>query len=117
MSFQIKDAYAKVYRVEDKGNYCAGSLNTYRKDKQKDEYINSWWNCKFVGKAKSVAEGLQDKTKVKIVSAIVENKSYEKDGQKRSWLEVVVFDMEVDGQAQTDGFYPVRDNEEDSLPF
>ena len=111
----ISNSYAKIFKLDNKGNYYTCRLSTYKKDKQTGEYQNSWWNCKIVGKAKDLVNGVADKTKIKINSAVVENRDYTtKDGQKRSWLEVVIFDLELAEQVG-EGVPDFRDVDE--LPF
>ena len=101
--------YAKVWKVDKKENYTA--LNISTSDKQQDgTYKNSSWNARLVGKAKDVQVNEGDR--ITITSAKIEN-IYNKE-QKRSWLNIIVFDLEVDS---SDGFRPLDDGEDDVLPF
>ncbi|HYE12220.1 MAG TPA: hypothetical protein VEF53_18780 [Patescibacteria group bacterium] len=108
---------ATVFSVEDKGTYIKAKLSTSRKDKQKDEWVNSSWFTRFVGKAKDMAKGLQDKDKITLVNAAIEN-VYDKD-KKQSFLSLVVFKFECEGGSKPNetpsGFIPIDDDSD--LPF
>ena len=108
--------WATVFRAEDKGKYVQATISTARKDKRTDEYINSNWFCRFVGKALDQARGLSDKDRIEIKNAAIEN-IYDKE-KKRSYLNVVIFEFEMQQPKEKveDGFIPVA-ADDDLLPF
>ena len=113
----IKDPnkiYAKVWKVDKKENYTAVNIST--SDKQQDgSYKNSSWSCRLVGKAKDVevAEG----DKLIINSAKIEN-IYDKEA-KKCWLNIIVFDAEVEGikLPEWQDVEEVDDESSEDLPF
>ena len=103
----INKAFAKVWKVDKKEKYTA--LNISTSDKQQDgTYKNSSWNARLVGKSKDIA--INEGDRITITSAKIEN-IYNKE-QKKSWLNIIVFDLTVDG---SDGFKEVE--EDTDLPF
>ena len=115
----FEKCFFKVWKIEDKGKYSLCNVSTG--DKQQDgTYKNSSWQLKLIGNKgdRNLLEGDTIITK----KAKVEN-IYDKE-KKRSWLNVIVFDWDVQrsetskaaAEAKEDGFYPV-DDEEDELPF
>lgn len=111
----ITKSYAKVWEIEDKGNYIQAKIGSSRKDKRDGSYINSNWYVRFVGSCKDLAKDLQKGDRIVIKNAIVEN-VYSKE-HNRSYLNVTVFDFEVDSQTSTPGFDDVDDFPDDDLPF
>ena len=47
--FIIKEGYGNIFRPEVKEKFVKASLSTGRKNRD-ESYINSSWNCIFVGK-------------------------------------------------------------------
>jgi hypothetical protein len=121
--FQIKDAYATVWSVEDKGTTVKGRISTSEKDKRNEgKYINSNWFVTFVGKAKDKALTLSARDRIKILSGKVANTLFGEGENKKSYLNVTVFDFEApnnggqsSSQSNGQGFYPI--DEDDELPF
>jgi len=104
--------YAKVWKVEKKENYTAFNIST--SDKQKDNtYKNSNWNCRAVGKAKDIDVNANDR--IIITQAKIEN-IYDKEKNK-SWLNIIVFDFEVDANTQQQGFTALEQEGVEELPF
>ena len=111
--FIIRDAYATVWSVEDKGNFVRGRISTSEKDKD-GKYINSNWFVVFVGKAKEPALALSTKDRIKIISGKISNTTTGEGEDKKSFVNVVIFDFENLSNSQNN-FQP---NESmDDLPF
>ena len=91
--FIIRDGYATVWSVEDKGNFVRGRISTSEKDKD-GKYVNSNWFVIFVGKAKETALALSTKDRIKIISGKISNTTTGEGKDKKSYLNVVVFDFE-----------------------
>jgi len=110
----------RVKEVKVDGKVVRFKFSTYRKYKDRsgqDVYSNSAWFGVAVGKAAEKIRGLADKTRIKIVSGYVENRAYKdkNSGALKFWLEIVVFDVELDGeQPSPDSSAPAR---EDGVPF
>ena len=102
--------YAKVWKVDVKEKYTSLQIST--SDKQQDgTYKNSGWNCRLVGKAKDIAVNENDR--IVITSAKIEN-IYDKEN-KKSWLNIIVFDFENEN---SEGEFHCPSLEEASeLPF
>jgi hypothetical protein len=116
MSLQIKEGQkAFVKKVEVKEKFVSATLTTGRKG-QDEKYINSFWNTKFVGKAKDAAGQLGEGDRIELTSAIM---TKEKATNDKYYDNLTVFGFEVisKGKAKEDnaGFKPVE--EEDDLPF
>lgn len=104
--------YAKVWKVDKKENYTALQISTG--DKQQDgTYKNSGWNCRLVGKAKDIQVNESDS--IVITAAKIEN-IYNAE-QKKSWLNIIVFDFE--NNSVDDNPFVKSDEvlEDDQLPF
>lgn len=116
MSLNIKEGQrAFVKKVEIKNNMVVGSLSTGRKG-QDDNYINSFWNTRFVGKASDPATTLGEGDRIELTSAIMTKEKSAKDGKYYDNLTVFGFEVISKGQAKEgNGFSPAE--EEDDLPF
>ena len=93
--FYVKDGYAIVWSVEDKGNYINGRISTSEKDNRTGEYINSSWFVRFVGKAKEKALTLQERDRIKILSAKITNPLVKLDSGNKYVLNVTIFDFDI----------------------
>jgi len=109
--FIIRDGYATVWSVEDKGNFVRGRISTSEKDKD-GKYINSNWFVTFVGKAKEPALALSAKDRIKITSGKISNTTTGEGKDKKSFVNVVIFDFENLSNSQNES----NDNFDD-LPF
>lgn len=109
--FIIRDAYATVWSVEDKGNFVRGRISTSEKDKD-GKYINSNWFVTFVGKAKEPALALSTRDRIKIISGKISNTTTGEGKDKKSFVNVVIFDFENLSNSQNES----NDNFDD-LPF
>lgn len=109
--FIIRDGYATVWSVEDKGNFVRGRISTSEKNKD-GKYINSNWFATFVGKAKESALTLSVKDRIKITSGKISNTTTGEGKDKKSFVNVVIFDFENLSNLQSES----NDNF-DELPF
>lgn len=92
--FYCSNAYGTVFKVEIADKRVKARISTSEKNKD-GEYINSYWNAAFVGNAYDLAKSLTDKDRIHINKCKITNEDYTtKDGEKRSWLQVTIFDFE-----------------------
>lgn len=92
--FYCSNAYGTVFKVEVTDKRVTARISTSEKNKD-GEYINSYWNAAFVGNAYDLAKSLTDKDRIHINKCKITNEDYTtKDGEKRSWLQVTIFDFE-----------------------
>lgn len=127
-----QDAYAKVWKVENKGNYHEVQMSTSKKNKQTDQYETDFSSnfVRFIGTAHEQAKTLSDGDRIKIGNCETTNK-YDKE-KKVTYTNYLVFSYEMaDGQnagqspkanskpnTDKDGFMNIPNNiDDDSLPF
>ncbi|HHX71220.1 MAG TPA: hypothetical protein GX708_24640 [Gallicola sp.] len=97
--FLIDKGYATVWTVEDKGNFVKGRISTSEKDRREEgKYINSNWFATFVGQAKEKAEHLQERDRIVIKSAKITNTTSGEGENKKSFVNVVIFDFDMNDQ-------------------
>jgi len=109
--FRVENAYATIWEVEDKGNFAKGRISTSEKNKE-GKYVNSYWFATFVGKAKEPALALSAKDRIKITSGKINNTTTGEGKDKKSFVNVVIFDFENLSNSQNES----NDNFDD-LPF
>ena len=96
MALFIRDIYATLWQTENKGNYIRGSVSTSEKDiKNEGQYLNSNWNTTFVGESIGKIDGLPERTRLKILAGKVTNIPKEYNGEKKSFTNLIVFDVEI----------------------
>lgn len=121
-----QDAYAKVWKIENKGNYHVGQISTSKKNKQTDQYETDFNSnfVRFIGTAHSMAAKLSDGDRIKIGSCEVTNK-YDKE-KNTTYTNYMVYSFEVEGgkpqnnqsdQKVKDGFMNIPDGLDEELPF
>jgi len=118
--FIIRDTFATVWDVEDKGSYVQGRISTSERDtREEGKYINSNWFARFVGKAKEKALSLSTRDRIKILTGKVTNTLIGEGENRRSFLNVTIFDFKPLNNAkhQQSKEPVVVDNEDDDLPF
>ena len=95
----VKDQYATVWKIENKGNYSEVSLSTSRKDKATGDYKNSNWSfVRFVGDAQAKIDLLSRQTRIVIKGMGISLEPYmNKDGEKAypKNPQFVVFNFEL----------------------
>ena len=93
--FYCTNTYGSVFKVEVEDKRVKARLSTSEKDVD-GNYINSNWNAVFIGKACcDIARTLTDRDRIHINKCKVTNTVYtNKDGEKRSWLQVTIYDFE-----------------------
>ena len=127
ISFDTK-AFFKVWDIEILEKFAKVNMQTGRKDKMTDQYINSKWNyVRFVGDAFTKAKHLKQGDKITGVRASLSNEAYvNRDGEKvyPKFYQLTVFDFELaDGANNKPAGKPPVDqlNEpegnDDELPF
>lgn len=119
--FLIRDAYATVWNVEDKGNYVQGRISTREKDtREEGKYINSNWFVRFVGNAKEKSLLLSEKDRIKILSGKVTNIVGGEGENRRAYLNVVIFDFEPLNYKNNNAANNINEElpfSDDDLPF
>lgn len=122
-------AFAKVWKVEDKGNYHVAQMSTSKKNKQTDQYETDFSNnfVRLIGTAHTQAATLKDGDRIKIGNCDVSNK-YDKEKQKE-YTNYCIFSYEMaDGNSANvsspapvaktnDGFMNIPDGIDEELPF
>jgi len=109
----FNNVYATVWEVEDKGNFVKGRISTSEKNKE-GKYVNSYWFATFVGKAKEPALALSAKDRIKITSGKISNTITGEGEDRKSFVNVVIFDFENLSNSQNN----FQQNESmDDLPF
>ena len=94
--FWINDAFAKVWKIEKNDKYDDLRISTSEKDNREEgKYINSNWFARAIGKAhQQIANGeINDGDRVKIAKGKISNETYEKDGEKKSALRVLILEF------------------------
>lgn len=120
-------AYAKIWKIEDKGNYHVAQMSISRKNKDTGVYDTEWQNnfVRLVGTAHQQIATMDISRNVKIGSCDVTNK-YDKD-KNITYTNYVVFNFEdnPDGGSKPaapkptapNDFASVPDDAADELPF
>lgn len=133
-------AYAKVWRVEDKGNYSVAQVSISKKNKDTDQYETEFQHnfVRLVGTAHDLGrsiEEVQGGTSIKITSCDVTN-LYDKE-KKKEFTNFVIFGFEFPDNnsgnssgnkksspkkpsnkaAANDGFMNIPEGIEEELPF
>ena len=118
MVFVNNKIFAKVWNVEVKDKYTELRISTSEKVEKdgKNDYINSNWFARAVGKAHNQAKNLNKGDSVVITKAKLSNEPYEKDGQKKSAFKFVVLEFESKEETKAPEANNASDSEED-LPF
>ena len=106
----INDSRGTIFdvKVEDKrvkANFTTG-------DKQQDgSYKNSYWNAVFIGHAFEKAKSLKDKDRITITKGKISNELYtpKNSDEKRTWLQITVFDYEINDGNTSSNSAPVED--------
>jgi hypothetical protein len=133
MSLWISETYATLWRSDNKGKYIDASVSTSEKKRDTEEYKNSNWNTRFVGSAVDKIDGLPERTRFKILSGKISNETKETDNGKKTYTNLVVFDVELLEENSTPTKRPISnkknvkptenqigdnsDNQSDELPF
>jgi len=123
MAIWVENVKGTIWGADKQDKYVKARLSTAEKNKQTDEWVNSSWFVKFIGKAKERAESLTDKDRITVLKGKMTN-TYNKD-TKKSFMDFVIFDFEMAESNQyaptdyskqdADGFMPV--DVDDDLPF
>lgn len=89
MSLTIKDCKATTWKVEHKEKYSQANLSTSKKDKD-GKWNNMYWRARFVGHAHHKSFQLTDKSKIQIVSGIIEQTKVD----DKIYHNIVIFDFD-----------------------
>ena len=91
---------AKLFKIVEDGNVLKGSIYFANNvgTKEEPQIENDFINCRIVGKAKEKLFNYSfdvEKLPIFINSSQLRNRVYtNKNGEKRTWLEVTIFDFE-----------------------
>ena len=120
-------AFAKIWELNDKGNYHEARATISKKNKETDKYDQEWSSfVRLVGKAHNQAKTLDISKNVKIGSCDVTNK-YVKE-KNETYTNYVIFEFEnadsntgestnANNKPKSDGFMSIPDGVEEELPF
>jgi len=117
---KAQSPFATVWKVEDKGNYVQGRISTSEKDNREEgKWINSNWFARFVGNAKEKSLELKERDRIKITSGKITNTLWGEGENRKSYLNVIIFDYEMldDIRQQNDDNVDVEDDSDLDLPF
>ena len=113
------NAYAKVWKSEDKGNYSVVELSTSKKNKQTNNYETDFSSkfVRFIGKAHV---NITDGARIKLTEVEVTN-SYNKE-TRQSYTNFLVYEFEnvyaqISNPQSADGFVKIPEGELEELPF
>lgn len=122
------DGYAKIWAVENKGNYSVVELSSSKKNKTTNEYETDFSSkfVRFIGTAHSQVQGLTKGTSIKFGNVEVTN-SYNKE-TKVSYTNFLVFSFDIpDGngsnntskptEIKSNGLMNIPDGIDEELPF
>lgn len=112
------NAYAKVWKSEDKGNYSIVELSTSKKNKQTDQYETDFSSkfVRFIGQAHTDIKNTQDGDRIKLTEVEVTN-SYNKE-TKQGYTNFLVYGFEpIESASSTDGFMQIPRDAQSDLPF
>lgn len=124
--------YAKIWRVEDKGNYSIAQVSVSKKNKDSGQYETEFQQnfVRLVGTAHDLGKNIKEVhggTTIKITSCDVTSR-YDKEKEKE-YTNFVIFGFEFpDGNSNTtsnkpannaagDGFMNVPEGIDEELPF
>ena len=122
-----QNAFAHIWKLENKGNYHVAQMSTSKKNKETDQYETDWQNnfVRLVGTAHTQADSLDISKNVKIGSCEVTNK-YDKE-KNTTYTNYVIFSFEdinsngskpaAASKPKDTSFNDVPDGDDEELPF
>lgn len=126
---QLVGGWAKIWKVEDKGNYSVAQVSVSKKkdDGYETEFQNNF--VRLVGKAHEIGKNIgqpQGGVNIQILNCDVTNR-YDKD-KKVEYTNFVIYDFSMDGataapknaapaKKNADGFMNIPDGVDEELPF
>ncbi len=94
MGFRV-DAYAKVWEVNDKGNYSEARISISKKNKQTNQYETDFQSrVRLVGQAHNCRVKANDRIKIKSCDV---STRYNKE-TKVTYTNYVIFELETDDE-------------------
>lgn len=131
-------AYAKIWRVEDKGNYSIAQVSISRKKKDSDEYVTEFQHnfVRLVGNAHTAIQNVAIPEKgglsIQITSCDVTNRWVAEE--QKEYVNFVIFGFELpngnnsgnsngkgskasSSKKTNDGFMNIPDGVDEELPF
>lgn len=120
------DVYAKLWKIENKGNYSIVEMSTSKKNKDTDKYETDFSNkfTRFIGTAHTQLATMKDGDTIKLGNCEVTN-NYDKE-KKILYTNYLVFSFSIPEakggtttapKATTKPTIVPDDNDDDSLPF
>lgn len=114
------NAWAKLWKIEDKGNYTIVEMSTSRKNKETDAYETDFSSkfVRFVGAAHNKVKRCSDGDRVQIVNCGVDTSAYTaKDGTKKYANNFVVFDIALNNNSNSDNSCGYDGDNDEDLPL
>lgn len=90
MIYTTNKTYAKVWKITNKGKYADVQISTSRKNKDGKRVYSNWF-VSFVGDAFKHLSDIGEGDNIIIEKMGITNEGYEKDGEKKSRMEIVVY--------------------------
>lgn len=89
------EGLVRITQIEEEDKYTKATVYFgIQTDKTNDDWENSFFNARLVGKANDKIAEVEEKEPIFITSGMVTNKAYQnKEGANRNWLQVTVFDF------------------------
>lgn len=119
-----KGQRARIFKIEDRGNYSLVTFSTWRKDKRDDTYkYSNWGFTRFVGDAHKKLVNVSEGDKILLEGAGISREEYRDNDGERAWPkqpQVVVFNFKLidDDYSNEDFSEPeVEDDSGDDFPF
>ena len=112
-----QNAYAHIWKLENKGNYHVAQMSTSKKNKETDQYETDWQNnfVRLVGTAHQQADKLDISKNVKIGACEVTNR-YDKE-KNTTYTNYVIFEFEDANGTKSKGSPTIKSSEKDSSNF
>lgn len=102
MFYLDKIVYAKVWNIEKSEKYAKCVISTSRKDTKNNTVMYSRWNAKFFGRAFENIDSIKSGDSIELTKTAITNEPFtNKDGQKMYYLNVNVYDFNVNDKNET----------------
>lgn len=117
MIFNDNKIYAKVWKVtpSENGKYVDLQITTSEKDAN-DNYINSSWFPRVIGKAVNTLKGLKNGDRIIITKSKFTNERRDTEEGKRSFFRFLILEAEIEGSERAGGNTPATDSKKKEKP-
>lgn len=117
MIFCNNKIYAKVWKVTpaDNGKYIDLQITTSEKDSE-DNYVNSSWFPRCIGKAVNTLKGVKREDRIVITKCKFTNERYTfEDGSSKSFFRFLILEAEIEGR-NSENKTPVKNSAAKTQP-